>query len=350
MINKPFKVFIGKDTAKDADITGGETLSALMTTTGTDALGDGVIVILDKDFKVLTPGATVADSDTIYVAMGTTKTFTLSPESGTAITARKIKLSDPIKANYVRTFLGKAYTAKAEQAWTATTVTPTLAREYVVRVVYKDMYEHPGPFVQEWRYIATAADVADVDVFAAAVAAVINADPNARVVASVTAGSDYLHLTGKPIAGCTTGLNDLDHFDMVMFEPFFNYVTSTGTLAEYVDFSNTTTINYGTGTWEQMRDLELAAWGYEGVYNRREFPVIVPDFHTSTSLTYNLIVIEHEVPYKTPNNLYLETTQVKTIMAFHNGTNGDAQQAFVLTQLNPWMASTPAAFPNVAAL
>ena len=37
-------------------------------------------------------------------------------------------------------------------------------------------------------------------------------------------------------------------------------------------------------------------------------------------------------------------------MAFHNGTNGDAQQAFVLSQLNPWMASTPAGFPNVAAL
>ena len=350
MITKPFKVFIGKDDAKNTNITGGETLSALMTSTGADALGDGEIVVLDKNFNVLTPGATIADSDTIYIAMGTTKTFTVSPESGSAITARKIKLSDPIKANYVRSFLGKAYAAKAEQVWTATITTPTAGREYVVRVVYKDMYEHPGPFTQEWRYIATTADAADVDVFAAAVAAVINADPNARVVASVTAGSDYLHLTGKPIAGCTTGLADLDEFSMVMFEPFFNYITSTGTLAEYVDFSNTTTINYGTGTWEQMRDLEKDAWGYEGVYNRREFPVILPDFHTNKSLTYNLVVIEHEIPYKTPNNLYLETTQVKTIIAFHNGTNGDAQQAFVLSQLNPWMASTPAAFPNVAAL
>lgn len=347
MITKPFKVFIGKDDAQNTNITGGEILSSLMTSGGTDELGNGEIVVLDKNFNVLTPGQTVADSDTIYIAMGTATTFTLTPESGSAITARKIKLSDPIKANYVRTFIGKAYAAKAEQVATVTVTAATAARQYVVRCVYKDLYEHPGMFKQEWRYTAVAADATPAT-FATALAGVINADPNSRVVAT-TSTADLI-LTARPIAGCTTGLNDIDEFSMVLFEPYINYIDSDGYEVGFVDFVATTNASEGNGTWERMRDLEKDSWGYEGVYNRREFPVILPTSNVSTSLTYNLLIIEHEVPYKTPNNLYLATTQVKTIIAFHNGTNGDAQQAFVLSQLNPWMASTPASFPNVAAM
>jgi len=137
MITKPFKVFIGKDTARNANITGNEILSLLMTTTDADALGDGEIVVLDKAFNVLTPGATIADTDRIYIAIGTTKTFTLSPESGTAITARKIKLSDPIISGYVRNFSGKAYAAKAEQEWDVTLTAPTAGRQYVLRASIK---------------------------------------------------------------------------------------------------------------------------------------------------------------------------------------------------------------------
>ena len=205
MITKPFKDFIGKDTARNANITGNEILSLLMTTTDTDALGDGEIIVLDKAFNVLLPGATVADSDRIYIAIGTTKTFTLSPESGTAVTARKIKISDPIISGYVRNFSGKAYAAKAEQEWDVTLTAPTAGRQYVLRCVYKDLYEHPGMFKQEWRYTATAADAAAVDTFGAAVAAVVNADPNTRVTATYTAGTDNFKLSAKAMPGCTTG-------------------------------------------------------------------------------------------------------------------------------------------------
>lgn len=347
MITKPFQLFIGKNDARNTNITGGHILSLLMTYGGTYELGDGEIVVLDKNFNVLTPGQTIADTDTVYIAMGLTKTFTLTPESGTAITARKIKLSDPIKAGYVRTYSGKAYTAKAEQVSTATITAGTAGRVYVVRAIYKDLYEHPGMFKQEWRYTAVSADTTPAT-FATALAAAINADPNARVVATVSTAD--LILTGKPIAGCTTGVSDIDEFSMVSFEPYINYIDSNGREQEFVDFSLTTANGYGTGTWEQMRDLEKDAWGYEGIINRREFPVIMPNSRVDATLTYNLLIIEHEIPYKTPNNLYLETTQVKTVVAFHNGTNGDAQQAFVLSQLNPWMASTPSAFPNVTAM
>ena len=354
MINKPFKVFICKDTARNTNILGAETIKELLNTGDTNTLGDGEIVILDKNMCVLTPGNTIADSDTIYVAEGTSLTYTVITEgTGTSITARKIKLSDPIKANNVKKYSGKAYSAKAEQVYTSaaiTSLTPVAGRQYIVRIVYKDVLEHPGQFVQQYSYIATAADASAVDTFGANVVSTVMADPNIRITLAYVSGSDWFTATGKAIPSCTTSLNDINEFDMVNFEIYFNYVDSNGNQQEYVDFSTTTAINYGTGTWEQMRDLEKAAWGYEGVYNRREFPVILPDFNTVKSSTYHLINIEHVEPYKTPNMLYSETTQVKTIIAFLNGTNGDAQQAFVLSQLNPWMASTSEAFANVTAM
>lgn len=346
MITRPFQLFIGKDTAINANITGGEILSALMTGSGTDELGDGEIKVLDKNFNVLAPAATVADSDTIYIAMGLTKTFTLAPESGSAITARKIKISDPIKSGHVKLYSGKAYVAKVEQVSTTAITGATAGRQYVIRAIYKDLYEHPGPYIQEWRYTAVAADSTPAT-FATAIAAVINKDPNARVIASVS--SDDLLLTGKAIPSCTTGLSDIDEFDMVKFDLFVNYIDANGREVTF-KIPAEVAAKTGTGTWELMRDLEKDAWGYQGVTNRREFPVILPDFRTSTALTYNILTIEHEIPYKTPNNLYLETTQVRTIVAFQNGTNGDAQQTFVLGQLNTWMASTPGAFPNVSVM
>jgi hypothetical protein len=353
MITKPLKLFIGKDVARDADILGGVTLAAMINTAGTTPLQDGDLVVLDKNMKVLAPGATIADSDTIYIAMGHSVTFTVVNEAGTSIAARKIKLSDPIKAGHVKVYSGKATAAKAEQVWSTdlTGVTPTLAREYVLHIVYKDLYEHPGLFRQTFRHTAVAADVVvDCHVFGAAFAALVNADPNSRVTATWTDATDILALTGKPIVGCTTGLNDIDEFDMVRFECFFNYIDANGREQEFNDFTLTTNCSFGTGTWELMRDLEKEAWGNDGVSNRIQFPIILPEFRTVKSAGYNIVTIEHDVPYKTPNNLYSETTQVKTIIAFHNGANGDAQQAFVLSQLNPWMASDAMAFPNIAAL
>lgn len=350
MITKPFKVFIGKDTARNANITGNEILSLLMTTTDADALGDGEIVVLDKAFNVLTPGATIADTDRIYIAIGTTKTFTLSPESGTAITARKIKLSDPIIGNYVTKYSGRAYAAMAQQVSNSVLTAPTAGREYIVRCVYKDLEEHPGMFKQEWRYTATAADAAAVDTFGANLVAAVNNNGDRRVTASYANATDTFTLTGRAIPGCTTSLNDIDEVRVVSFDAYINYIDTDGYEQKAYTVTVGTRATTGSGTWQLMRDLEKESWGYEGVYNRREFPVILPEFSTNPSLTYHIITIEHEVPYKTPNNLYLETTQVKTIIAIPDGTNGDGQQAFVLSQLNPWMASTPAGFPNIAAL
>jgi len=347
MITKPFKLFISKDVARDTDIVGGITLAAMINTAGSTPLQDGDVVILDKNMKVLTPGSTVADTDTIYVAMGHSVTYTVVNEAGTSIAARKIKLSDPIKANYIKKYSGKVHAAKAEQAWTATFTATTVGRQYVLRIVYKDLYEHPGLYTQTYNYTATATDQ---DTMGAALVALVNGDSNCRVTAAYTAGSDAFVLTAKAIPGCTTGLSDIDEFHMVSFEPYINYVDSNNNQQEFVDFTIATNLSTGTGTWELMRDLEKEAWAYEGVHNRTQFPVTVPDFRTVKSSNYNLLIIEHDIPYKTPNNLYSETTQAKTIIAFIDGTNGDAQQAFVLSQLNPWMASTPAGFANVTSM
>jgi len=321
-----------------------------MTTGGTDALGDGELTVLNKNFNVLTANDTVADSDTIYIGIGTTKTYPLVPESGSAITARKIRLSDPIIGNYVTKYSGRAYAAMAQQVSNSVLTAPTAGREYIVRCVYKDLEEHPGMFKQEWRYTATAADAAAVDTFGANLVAAVNNNGDRRVTASYATASDTFTLTGRAIPGCTTSLNDIDEVRVVSFDAYINYIDTDGYEQKAYTVTVGTRATTGSGTWQLMRDLEKESWGYEGVYNRREFPVILPEFSTNPSLTYHIITIEHEVPYKTPNNLYLETTQVKTIIAIPDGTNGDGQQTYIRGLLNPWMASTPKAFANISSL
>ena len=60
-----------------------------------------------------------------------------------------------------------------------------------------------------------------------------------------------------------------------------------------------------------------------------------------------MIVIEHDVPYQSPDNQYVKEAPQTTVLAFVVPSSG-TQQATVLGQLNPWMASCPKAFANVA--
>ena len=56
-----------------------------------------------------------------------------------------------------------AYAAKVESTvsfdWTG--VTPVPGYRYVIRLIYKDLYEHPGQFTHTYEHIATATDTID---------------------------------------------------------------------------------------------------------------------------------------------------------------------------------------------
>jgi len=342
MLQRTNKLLIGKDISRDAQVVAGATI---VTSVGSTGLADGEVVVLDKDFKVLAAGATIADSDIIYICQGTSLTYSYTNEQGTEVTSnRRIILSDPIQGNLVRSYKGISYDAKGEQVdtWTLSN-TPVVGTEYFVRIVYNDMNEHPGKFTQTYRYIATDALLATMVV---ALNAKINAHSGRRVN-STTNTTTTLVLTGKPIPECTTGLTDIEEFRMVEFESFINYVDSDGNWASLGASLSRSAADYGSGTWEQVRDMEKRALPYRGVHNFTMFPVQTPAQDTVKDETYDFIVIEHDKSYVSPDNQYVKQAPLTTVIAFGVPGTG-TQETSVLQQLNPWMASLPRAFANVA--
>jgi len=346
MLQRTNKLLIGKDISRDAQVVDGALITTTIASTG---LADGEVVVLDKNFKVLTAGSTIADSDIIYICQGTGDTYTYVNEAGTSTTSnRRLIMSDPIEGKLVRKYTGTSYAAKSEQidSWALSAVTPVLGTEYMVRIVYKDMNEHPGQFTQTYRITAdgTNADTNLVDLLEAK----INAHSGARVVA--TSSTTTLILTGKPIPQCTTSVNDLEEFRMVEFESFINYIDPSGTdKGTWVDVGGTlsrTVANYGSGTWEQIRDMEKRALPYRGVTNFTAYPVIAPTMRTVKSSTYDLIVIEHDKSYISPDNQYVKQAPLTTVIAFVVPSTG-TQENSVLAQLNPWFASCPGAFNSI---
>jgi len=346
MIHRTDKILIGKDISRDAQVVAGAGIKTLV---ASSSIADGELVVLDKYKKVLAAGATIADSDTIYICQGTSETFDFTNEAGTTTTTnRKVIFSDPIQGQHVRTYSAVPYTVKAEETATIdiTGMVPVVGTEYIVRIIYKDIKEHPGQFTQTYRYISTTATL---DTFGAAIAAKINAHSGRRVNATYTSGTDALLLTAREISECCTALTDIDEFSMVEFEVFFNYADANGNWQSWVMTDDTITYTgptYGNGNWEQIRDMEKRMLGYVGPLNRTHFPVLEPTMRTVVDSTYHQIIIEHDVEYRAPNNQGYELTPVTTVIACVVPSSG-TQLASLLMQLNTWMNSTPKAFESL---
>jgi hypothetical protein len=349
MLNKPFKVLIGADATWSASIVDGQDLFVSGGTGfGSYASGQEVLVV-DKFFRILTPGSTVADSDIIYVGQATAETYVVTGPTGVSGTLYKIRWSDPIEGNLVTGFRGKAYAAKSEQVttFTCTNLVVTAGTELVLRITYKDMQDQKGggQFVHSYHYTCVSGET--VDTAADNLMDLVNDHQGARVIATVSAGSDYLILTGKPIPSCTTGLTDIDEFVMVSFDAFLNYIDSDGYSQKSLATQTTTVASTGNGTWELVRDAEKAGLGYHGFTNQTTFPILKPTTQVTKSETYDQVIIEHKKSYIAPDNLYTKATPLKTIIFIPNTASAN-QMDSVLARLNPWMASTPGSFKPVS--
>ena len=349
MLNKPFKVLIGKDINWDAHCVGGLVLMATGGAGYNAHAADGEVLVLNKYKQILTAGDTIGDTDTIYIGQATGVTYDFTGETGVAATgARKFIFSNPIEGSLVTSYLGKAYTALAEQVttFTCTSLVVTAGIELVLRLVYRDLQEEKGggQFVHSYHYTCVTGET--VDSAAIAIAALVNAHVGRRVNATLNAGADSLILTGRHIASCTTSLDDIDEFKMVEFNAYLNYIDADGYQQETLATQATTAAVYGQGTWELVRDLEKVGRGYKGFTNQTTFPILKPAWSTVLDETYDCIVIEHKKSYLAPDNTYTKSTPLKTVIFIPN-TVANNQMDSILACLNPWMASLPLAFSNV---
>ena len=358
MVNRVTEILIGKDISRDAAVIAGIDMTVLGTT---GALSDGELVVLDKNLLVMAEGSTVADTDTIFIAQGTGTTFSITNEAGTTTTAnRRITLSKPIEAAQVRSYLGQDYTVKVEETQLYdeddVTLVCVVGTEYVLRLTYSDITEYPTRFTQSYRWVADGTSEGDlcwnmnilIGKHKASRVTSQALQSDGSTPATTVANTNQLKLTAKEIPSSCTGTSDIDAFDMVVFTSRITYVDSTGNEVIFWGDGDSTYVDSvkGSGNWEQIRDIEKYAMGYDGVSNFTHFPVIKPDFETAVDSTYHQIVIEHNPKHLSPNPSDIASDPVTTIIACVVPSSG-TQLTNVLGQLNPWMASCPGAFANL---
>lgn len=339
MMTRVNKIFIGKDISRTAALIDGAAFTVVAAN-----VAEGEIVVLDKNYEVLAATAVVADTDTIYIAEGTSETNAVVNEAGTSTTYRKLIVSDPIVAGKIKAYNRSAYVAKTEEAFTIPAISGTIVAgtEYVLRIVYRDIIEHPGQFTATYRYIAKTGDDSTA-VFNGLRARIakhtgrLGIKGGARITAS---GTTTLVLTAKAIPECTTSVNDIDELSMVNMEVYFNYVDSTYQWAQVPTASaiTNTLANRGNGTWEVIRDIEKKAQSYKGIMNRTWFPIVKPEMRTVKGATYQTITIEHDQDYRSPDMQYVKSAPVTTMIAFAVGAG--TQDTTNITALESWVAST----------
>ena len=72
--------------------------------------------------------------------------------------------------------------------------------------------------------------------------------------------------------------------------------------------------NPGSGYWKQVRDMERRAMGYRGHVFTGAYPSIEQEMLTEKGGEYNTIIIENDNLYLSPDNQYIKTTPVRTII------------------------------------
>lgn len=349
MLNKVDKVFVGKNIARTVAIVDGADMDLIQA----NAV-EGEVLVLDENFQNAAATVTFADTQTLYIAEGSAEIFNTVNPDGSALSGRRMLLSSPIDGTRVVSYTGGGYQAKAEMTSTIPAITDTIVpgTEYVLRIVYKGDVAtmHPGQNLETYRYTAKTGDDSDA-VFNGLIARINKYNFNNirrtnKALISAALVTNSLVLTAKPIVSCTTSVNDIDELVLNSFETRLNYVDSDYNWTEVTlsgDITYTAAFR-GYGSWETVRDLEKHAQAYQGVTNRVWFPVIKPAMRTIKNAEYDLINIEHDVQYRSPDNSYNKETSLATVIALENGA---AQGTTVLTTLNAWMASLPTPFANV---
>jgi hypothetical protein len=325
-MNRVNKVLIGTDIAR----------TLLMVTQGADQLiAAGEIFVADKNKNVLTAGATIADSDIIYIGQASATTFDYALPDGTAVPAeKKVEFSAPIQGSLIKSYKGVvADSAPTERVITikfdTDSTVPVVGIEYVLRVVYKDIPEHPGQFTDTFRVIATGTTGASLCV---QFKNEINTDPNTRVLAT---GTTDLVLTGKVIPNST-----IDEYSQVDFDVFL----MSDNFSPVPTVADTAFAHPGNGNPKIIRDREKFALGYEGITNRTHFPVISPLQSVVMTEWYDSIIIENGIYFTSSDMEYVKEAQVTTEIYIPTGAG---QTTDILEVLNPWFESCPGAFSNI---
>ena len=305
--------------------------------TTADALTDGQIALFDQNRAIVkdATGAKAASALYIGVCEGSEDVYN---EAGTKTTKAIIRYSMPIMKGSHPHMVFTEYSAPAEDkiVITATSVTPEVGHRYVLRLVYNDIYEHPGQFTHTYEVIAKTTNPTDL---ITSFKNKINKHNGARVTAESTAA--VLTLTAK-VMPYDEGIMIDTPYSQVSVEAFMWTTIPSGILSNAMyPISNLTIAKTqgtpGKGNPKIVRDREEAAFGYRGITHRENgiYPYIAPKLRTDLSATYDTLTVEWDNRYLSDDNQYIKTTPLACELYVNAG---ELESSAFMTALEAFVA------------
>lgn len=294
--------------------------------TTVDVLKAGEVALFDENRALIKDQDDALKASTIYVGV-CTGDMTVTMPNGTSSTEKVVEYSNAIqkasKPSYVMGDYKAPVAEKIEIDLTSTT--PVVGHRYVLRIVYKDLYEAPGQFTHTYETVATSEVANDLGT---ALLKKINKHANRRVNAKFE--NHKLTLTALP-KDDNEGVYSLNEYSVVSMEASL-YVTIPGALLsnvpEAVPGATITKIagHPGKGFWKQVRDMEVRMLGYKGHVFTDAYPIIEPKRNVTEGASYDYITIENDNLYLSPDNQYIKTTPLTTELYVEESANLSASQ------------------------
>lgn len=280
--------------------------------TTVDDLNAGEVALFDENRALIKNQDDALKASTICVGV-CTGDMTVTMPNGDSSTKKVVEYSNAIqKASKPSCVMGYYEAPVAEKIEIdLTSAKPVIGHRYVLRIVYKDLYEAPGQFTHTYETVATSEAANDLG---NALLKKINKHANRRVTATFT--SSKLTLTAMP-KDDNEGVYSLNEYSVVSMEASL-YVTIPGALLSNVPEAvagvtiKKTAGHPGKGFWKQVRDMEVRMLGYKGHVFTDAYPIIEPKRFVTEGTTYDYFTIENDNLYLSPDNQYIKTTPLTT--------------------------------------
>lgn len=289
--------------------------------TAVDSLTQGAVALFDENKSLIKDEDDAVKASTVYIGV-VGDNMTIASSDGNSTTKRSIEYSNAIQKASKPSCIINNYLAPIQDKIEIdlTNATIVIGHRYVLRIVYKDVYEAPGQFTHTYEAIATTETANDLG---NALMKKINKHANRRVTA--TFANCKLTLTALP-KDDNDGVYSLNEYSIVSMEASL-YVTIPGALLSNVPEAvpgatiTKTAGRLGKGYWKQVRDMEVRMLGYKGHVFTDAYPIIEPKRNVTESTFYDYITIENDNLYLSPDNQYIKTTPLTTELYVEKSAN-----------------------------
>ena len=287
--------------------------------TTADALAAGDVAMFDQDRKIIKTAADAVKASTLYIGVAQDKVTVTKPDGSTE-QKDNIEFSNAIQKNSNPSAVIGEYEAPVQEkiVITLTSATITAGNRYVLRIVYKDMYEDPGQFTHTYEVFAESNDGTAL---AKAIVNKINKHANRRISASNSAAVITLTAMEKDD---NEGVYSINEYSVVSMDASLYETIPGALLSNFPKAVAGATIvktagKAGKGYWKQVRDREARQMGYKGHVFTGAYPEVEQVRKVVAGDTYDYATIENDNLYLSNDNQYIKTTPILTELYVKKG-------------------------------